>query len=198
MGGRDPADTTAASYLPTVAGSLVTAIVAGALGNAPLGMLFFGIGMFSWLALESVVLRRLLEVAPAPPTLRPTMGIHFAPPVVACAAYLSITSGLPDLFAQALFGYGVFQGLVLVRLTPWLRAQPFAPSYWAYTFGTAACALDALRFLERGLRGPIEWLAPVIFFVANVVIGTIFVRTLWLAVHGRLLPATPAVPAAAS
>ena len=198
MGGRDPADTTAASYLPTVAGSFVTAIVAGALGDAPLGVFFFGAGMFSWLALESVVLRRLLEVAPVPPAQRPTLGIHFAPPVVACVAYLSITSGPPDLFAQALFGYGVVQGLVIVRLIPWLRAQPFAPSYWAYTFATAACALAAVRFLERGLRGPIEWMAPIVFVVANVVIGAIFVRTLWLLVRGRLLPATPPVPAATS
>jgi tellurite resistance protein len=158
MGDRDSADTTAAAYLPTVAGSFVTAIVAGALGHTSLGKLFFGAGMFSWLALESVALRRFIEIAALPPALRPTMGIHFAPPVVACVAYLSITDGTPDLLAQALFGYGLSQGLVVVRLTPWLRAQAFAPSYWAYTFGTAACALAGLRFLERGLRGPIEWM----------------------------------------
>jgi len=197
MGGRDPADTTAVAYLPTVAGSFVTVIVAGALGNTSLGVLFFGAGMFSWLALESVVLRRFMELAPEPAALRPTIGIHFAPPVVGCVAYLSITSGTPDLFAQALFGYGVFQGLVLVRLIPWLGAQPFAPSYWAYTFATAACALAGLRFLERGLRGPIEWLAPAIFVIANVVIGTIFMRTLWLLLRGRLLPVTPPVAAPA-
>ena len=121
------------------------------------------------------------------------MGIHFAPPVVACAAYLSITGGTPDLLAQALFGYGVFQGLVLVRLIPWLRAQAFAPSYWAYTFGTAACALAGLEFLERGLRGPIEWMAPALFVVANVVIGTVFVRTQWLLMRGKLLPVTSPV-----
>ena len=194
-GGRDPADTTAIAYLPTVAGSFVTAIVAGALGSASLGALFFGAGMFSWFALESVVLRRLMEVAPEPPTLRPTMGIHFAPPVVACVAYLSITTETPNLFAQALFGYGVFQGLVLVRLIPWLRAQPFAPSYWAYTFATAAGALAGLRFLERGLRGPIEWIAPSLFVIANVLIGTIFVRSLWLLLRGRLLPVTSPVVA---
>jgi tellurite resistance protein len=194
MGGRDPADTTAVAYLPTVAGGFVTAAVAGALGNTSLGALFFGVGMFSWLALESVVLRRLLEVAPKPAALRPTMGIHFAPSVVGCVAYLSITTGTPDLFAQALLGYGVFQGLVLVRLIPWLSAQPFGPSYWAYTFATAACGFAGLEFLERGLKGPIEWLAPAIFVIANIVIGTIFVRTLWLFLRGKLLPVTPPTP----
>jgi tellurite resistance protein len=197
MGGRDSTDTTAVVYLPTLAGSFVTAMVAGALGNRPLGALFFGAGVFSWFALESVVLRRLMEVPSLPAALRPTMGIHFAPPVVACVAYLSITSGVPDLFAQGLLGYGIFQGLVLVRLIPWLRAQPFAPSYWAFTFATAACALAGLRFLERGLRGPIEWIAPVLFVIASVLMGAIFVRTVWLLTQGRLLPLPPPVATAA-
>ena len=83
--------------------------------------------------------------------------------------------------------------MVLVRLIPWLGVQPFAPSYWAYTFGTAACALASLEFLERGLQGPIEWMAPALFVVANVVIGTVFARTLWLLMRGRLLPVTSPV-----
>jgi hypothetical protein len=41
-------------------------------------------------------------------------------------------------------------------------------------------------------------MAAVFFVVANVVIGTIFVRTLWLLVRGRLLPAKLPVIAAAS
>ena len=53
---------------------------------------------------------------------------------------------------------------------------------------TPAGALAGLRFLERGLRGPIEWLAPAMFVIANVVIGAIFVRTVWLLTRGRLLP----------
>ena len=80
-----------------------------------------------------------------------------------------------------------------MRLVPWLRAQPFSPAYWAFTFATAACALASLRFLERGLQGPIEWMAPALFVIANVVIGTVFVRTLWLMVRGRLLPVVPTV-----
>jgi len=57
----------------------------------------------------------------------------------------------------------------------------------AYAFATAACALVGLRLLERGLQGPIQWMAPTIFVIANVVIGTIFLRTLWFLLRGRLL-----------
>lgn len=193
-GGRDPADTTPVAYLPTVAGSFVAAIVAGALGHPDWGSLFFGVGLFSWLAYESIVLRRLLEVPSLATALRPTLGIHFAPPVVGCVAYLAITEGVPDLMAQALLGYGIFQGLVLLRLVPWLAAMPFGVSYWAYTFATTSAALSALRFVERGLDGPSVWLAPLLFIVANLVVGGIAAATLLLLVRGKLLPIPGAAP----
>lgn len=194
-GGRDVADTSSVAFLPTVAGGFVTAIAAGALGEVTLGKIFFGAGLFSWFALESVILRRLMETPTMAAPLRPTLGIHFAPPVVGCIAYLSITTGEPDMVALALFGYGVFQGLVLVRLLPWLCAAAFGPSYWAYTFATTACSLAAICFVERGLTGPIEWLALVLFVIANLVIGAIALRTVWLLARGRLLPPLPPVAA---
>jgi tellurite resistance protein TehA-like permease len=58
QGERDPETTTAVLYLPTVAGSFVSASVASSLGYSDWGQLAFGAGMFSWLALESVLLHR--------------------------------------------------------------------------------------------------------------------------------------------
>jgi hypothetical protein len=80
-------------------------------------------------------------------------GIQLAPPAVGCSAYLSITSGPPDLFAQALIGYALFQVLLMIRLLPWIARQPFAPSYWAFTFGLSALAISCLRFVDRALCG---------------------------------------------
>jgi tellurite resistance protein TehA-like permease len=48
-----------------------------------------------------------------------------AVPPNGCTAYLSITSGPPDLFAQALIGYALFQALLMIRLLPWILRQPF-------------------------------------------------------------------------
>ncbi len=59
-GGRDPATTTAVLYLPSVAGFYVVAIVGAPLGYLDLAKLAFGGGFFSWLAIESVLLNRLL------------------------------------------------------------------------------------------------------------------------------------------
>lgn len=116
--------------LPRVASSFVTAASLGALGLADWGQAFFGAGLFSWLAIESVLIHRLLTADPLPPPLRPTLGIQLAPAPVGALAYLAVTQGPPDILAHALLGYGVLQALVLVRLLPWIAKQPFAPTYW--------------------------------------------------------------------
>jgi tellurite resistance protein len=188
MGGRKPETTTPVLYLPTVAGGFVSAIVASALGYREWGGLFFGAGMFSWLALESIIMQRLFLLDALPIPLRPTLGIQLAPPVVGCVAYLSITSGQPDTFAQMLFGYGLLQALILLRLIPWLFQQPFAASYWTFTFGIAALSLSALRFVERGMTGAMEGLAVLLFIGANIAIGSIALETLLLLLRGKLLP----------
>jgi tellurite resistance protein len=195
QGGRDPSTTTPVLYLPTVAGSFVSAITLSTFGHPDWGAPFFGVGVLSWLAIESVLVHRLYHAGELPLPLRPTLGIQLAPPTVGCAAYLSISSGPPDLFAQMLLGYGVFQALLMIRLLPWIAKQPFAPSYWAFTFGLSAIATSFLRLVERGETGPIALAAPYVFAAVNLAIGAIALGTLWLLLRGRLLP-PPLVPPA--
>ncbi|HEY4296567.1 MAG TPA: dicarboxylate transporter/tellurite-resistance protein TehA [Paraburkholderia sp.] len=197
QGGRKPELTTPAIYLPTVAPSFVAGTAAAAFGFHQLGELFFGAGMLSWFALESLILHRAAVHEPLPEALRPTLGVQLAPPVVGGVTYLSITSGTPDLFAMALFGYGLYQAVLLLRLLPWIRQQAFVPGYWAFSFGVAALPTMALRMLERGATGPIEWAAPVLFVAANVIIGILVVKTLGLLAQGKLLPAVATASAAA-
>lgn len=188
-GGRDPETTTAVLYLPTVAGSFVTAIVAGALGFQDWGQLAFGAGFFSWLALESVLVNRLLTAPTLAVPLRPTLGIQLAPPAVGSAAYLAVTSGAPDMLVHAMLGYAILQALLLLRLLPWITKQPFAASYWAFTFGITALSTASMRMVVRGDGGALDVLAPVLFVTANVVVAVVALGTLRLMLRGTLLPA---------
>jgi tellurite resistance protein len=189
-GGRDHEATTAILYLPTVAGSLVSALVLGAFGYPALAQLIFGAGMFTWAATESVLLQRLLTAPEMALALRPTLGILLAPPAVACAAYLSLTSGPPDMLANGLLGYCLLQVAILIRVLPWIMQQPFAPSYWAATLGTTALASASMRMASRGGDNIGGQLAPYLFLFANVVVGAIAMGTILLVLQGRLL--TPA------
>jgi tellurite resistance protein len=187
-GARDPGATTPVLYLPTVAGGFVLATVASALGHREWGELAFGGALLSWFAIESVLLHRLYTAASLPAPLRPTLGIQLAPPCVGAVAYLSVNGGTPDLVAHALVGYGLLQALLLLRLLPWIREQPFAASYWAFTFGATALATAPLHMVGSGDHGPIALLAPYLFVGANIVVGIIALATLRLLVRGRLLP----------
>jgi tellurite resistance protein len=175
QGGRDHGTTT-----PT--------LVLSAFGHSSWAVPFFGAGLLSWLAIESVLLHRLYVVSELPPLLRPTLGIQLAPPAVGCAAYFSIAPGPPDLFAQGLIGYALFQALVLIRLLPWIARQPFSASYWAFSFGVSALGLDMLRCVERGDTGPLAIAAPYVFAIANIIIGALAAGTLLQMLRGKLLP----------
>ena len=187
QGGRHTDATTPTLYMPTVGGCFVSAIACGSFGYPDAGVLFFGAGFLSLVVLESIVLHRLMTHT-LPIALRATMGLHLATPAVGSVAYLAVTEGSPDRFVQMLFGYALLQALVMLRLVPWLRQQPFSPAAWAYTFGVSALPLAALRFVERGQTGPISFLAFPLFIGANLIIGWIALRTLRLALSGRLLP----------
>lgn len=196
-GERDPATTTAVLYLPTVAGSFVTAIVASTLGHPDWGQLAFGAGLFSWLAIESVLLTRLYTAPALLPALRPTLGIQLAPPTVGLLAFLSVADGPPGLLAHALLGYGLLQALLLIRLLPWIREQAFAPSYWGFSFGATAIATAPIVMIGRGDIGPAMLMAPYLFGLANLLIGLLALATLRLWFQGRLLPqAAPTAPSA--
>jgi tellurite resistance protein len=196
-GARDASTTTAVLYLPTVAGSFMTAIGASALGHPDWGQLAFGAGFFSWLAIESVLLHRLLTAPEMVAPLRPSMGIQLAPPAVGCVAYLSVTTGTPDILAHAMLGYAILQTMLLLRLLPWILRQPFAASYWGATFGATALAAAAVRMVGRGDVGAVQTLAPVLFLFANIVVGIIAAGTFYLLIRGKLLPAAPPVQTAA-
>lgn len=187
QGGRPLSTTTPAIYMPNVGGALVVATTAGTFGHPDIAWPMLGVGMASWLIWESVVLHRLASEA-MPVQQRATFGIHLTPSAVASLAYLTLTDGHPDRFAQMLLGYALLQALVMLRLWRWLAEQPFGPATWAYTFGIAALAISTATFVERGGTGILAGLAPVMFVFANGFIGVVLVRTAMLAFQGRLFP----------
>ncbi|MGJ7506356.1 dicarboxylate transporter/tellurite-resistance protein TehA [Variovorax sp. GT1P44] len=193
QGGQGADFATPALYLPTVGQSFVAANGAAALGWWQIGAVLFGCGVLSWLATESLVLSRAATREPIPPGLRPALGVQLAPPVVGGLAYLSLTSGAPDLAAHMLFGYGLYQAALLSRLFVWIRQPSFTATYWSFSFGVTALPTMGMRMIERGDAGPMLWAGPVLFIFANLFIGYLVVCSLRLLVQGRLFQ-SPAAP----
>jgi tellurite resistance protein len=178
QGGRDPSTTTPILYLPSVAASFVAASAIANLGWRAWAELAFGAGLFSWLAIESVVLQRLYTAPMLAAPLRPTLGIQLAPPAVACAAYLELAPADAGIFPAALLGYALVQAVLLLRLVRWIRAAAFAPAYWSFTFGATALAADSMRLAGR--NAALATLAPWLFVVANALVALVAAGTLRL------------------
>lgn len=187
QGGRDALDTVPTLYLPTVAGNFTSAAALGVLGYADWGWLFLGAGVFSWLALESLVIQRLWHTTGMPVQQRPLLGIQFAPPVVCAMAWQLLAPGSTDHWLLMLWGYGLFQLMLGIRLRSWLAAQPFTPLYWAYTFGVAAATVVGLKLALNGI-GAAQTLAIPVFIGANLFIANLTVRTIYVFFKRRLLP----------
>lgn len=191
QGGQNPMDITPALYLPLVAGNFTSAAALGGLGYSNWGWLFLGIGVFSWLALESLMIQRFLNPQPVPPQQRALLGIQFAPAVVCSMAWLMLSPGSADHWLLMLWGYGLFQLLLGIRMGSWLGAQPFSPAYWAYTFGVAAATITGLKLALAGVDAA-QFLAIPVFVGANLFIGYLAIRTIYLLLTRKLLPPLPA------
>jgi tellurite resistance protein len=185
-GGRRHEDTTAVMYLPTVAGNFVSCIALSSLGYADAARLFFGAGLFSWLALESVITNRLYTAEPLPHGIRPTLGIQFAPPAVGSIAYLSISHNSIDMIFLALFGYAILQLLLLARLLHWFVETGFSPAYWAFSFGATALVLASMHAASVHAHPAVDVLALPLFILLNAAILALFVATLRLLLLGKL------------
>lgn len=187
--GQRPTESVNASlYLPAVAQNLVAATACVSFGYPTLAALFFGAGVFSWLALESVIMQRAVTQSALLPVMRAIQGIQVAPPVVTGLCYLALTDGAPDLVAQMLFGYGLYQALLATRLMHWTYEGGFSAMFWSFSFGVMALTTMSLILAYRAPDIMLwVWLSIVLFVLANVVIVWLFWQTYLLARQGRLL-----------
>lgn len=191
QGGRAASPTTAALYLPAVAQNFVAATASASFGHAALAALFFGAGVFSWLALESVILHRTMHQPALDKALRPLQGIQAAPAAVGGLSCLALTSGPPDLLAQMLLGYALYQAGLALRQLPWTAQSGLTPAYWAFSFGVMALATMSVSFLARAPQEPVwQALAPLLFAAANLSWMALVALTVTLLRQGRLWPTT--------
>jgi tellurite resistance protein len=200
-GGRPAEATTPVLYLPTVGGFFVAAMSLSALGRIDAAQMVFGAAVLSWIVIEALLWGRFLTGPALPLPLRATLGIHMAPPAVGLVAWMAVSEGAPGPFAHGLLGYALLQAAVMARLVPWLRQQPFGAPTWAFSFAIAALPLGAMRMVDRGAGETVAMLAPVLFVLANLLIGLFFVMSVLRLAQGRYVPplqppAAPPRPAA--
>lgn len=98
--------------------------------------------------------------------------------MVCSAACIALAPHGDQPWLPLLWGYGLFQLLLGLRMATWLGATRFDARFaWAYSFGIGCAAICAARLAQTS-NAAAHLLALPVFIAANVVIGWLGVRTL--------------------
>jgi tellurite resistance protein len=178
-------------YLPTVAGGFVGAYCAALVGLHAIAEAAFGIGILCWVLLAALLLNRLMIRPALPGLLVPTLAIQLAPPVIAGVAYFGVAGSKIDFVAAALGGYAVLMLVVQLRFLPLYARQKFTFGFWAFTFTSAAAAIDALLWLSATRPAGTTAYASVVLGLVTVLIGAIAVRSVIAIARGQFFPRAP-------
>ncbi|QTL05376.1 hypothetical protein J5J86_08865 [Aquabacter sp. L1I39] len=182
---REAAALTPPLLIPLV-GNVLAPTVGVTLGFPHISWMLFGIGVLLWVIVQPAILYRLIVGPPLPPRLRPSLVILLAPPSVALIALVRLTGQFGEA-ALALFGFAAMVALALATLAQQLVKIPFAVSWWAWTFPTAAFAI-ATQFYVRAFPDPMAaFFAWVVLLVATALLALVTAATLRAAWQGHLV-----------
>lgn len=175
-------------FIPVV-GNIVAPLGAAVYGYPEIGWFFFSVGVTFWLVLFPIILNRIIFHDQLPAKFMPTLVILLAPPSVSFLSYLGLNDGQIDGFARILFFVAVFTAMLIMVLSSLFVRAPFALSWWAYTFPSAAFALASIRY-HAAVGGPVSGIAAqVLLIAATVVVFLVLARTLLALFAGKLFVA---------
>ena len=175
-------------FLPTVAGGLLAAEGAAAVGQAGLGRLLFGLGLVCWMILGSMILGRLFFGPSLPAPLRPTLAIEVAPAAVAVSAWWALHGATSGVVVTALTGYGLLMILAQVRLLPMYVRLPFTMGFWWFTFSWSAVATATIQWIAIESPGGAEGLSWAVLVAVSALVVGIAGRTVVGLRRGTFLP----------
>ena len=138
------------------------------------------------LVLFTLIVGRLVHQEPLAPAMTPSLMILVAPFAVGFLAYTNLMG--VDRFAALLFYFALFMFAVLAPKV-FRPSVKFQPGWWAIGFPMAALANAALKYAELRATGPLWLLAALLLGVLSLALAVLTVRTLRIALNGKLLGA---------
>jgi tellurite resistance protein len=142
-------------FIPIVANLLVP-ILGVQLGQVEISWFFFSIGIFFWLPLMAISLNRSFFFAPMPKKLLPTLFIFIVPPAIGFVSWTALHDGVPDDFGRILYYFSLFMTLMVMSQFRRFIGQPFALTWWAFSFPLAAITIATLAYFDH---------VPALFFL---------------------------------
>lgn len=182
-------------YIPVV-GNVVAPLAGVALGHPVWSAVHFGIGVFFWPVVFTLLVARRLAHGPIPPRLHPTWFISLAPAAVVGLCLLRFEA--PPLVAAGVWGVGLF---ILAWVGMHARrffAMPFALPFWSVSFPLAAFTTLTLRLGAALSLPPLQMTGVVLLALTSVVIAALVLATVKGLRQGTLLAPEPVAPVVAA
>ena len=178
---------TPAMFIPVV-GNVLPPLAGVALGFPEWSAAQFGVGLFLWPVVLTLLAVRVGVSGMWPERLLPTTFITLAPPAVIGLGALQL--GAPVVLAWVAWGIGLFFLAWSASVFKRAISQPFAVPFWAMSFPLAAFSALTLRLAE-GASGAFQALAMLLLALGSLVIVALALATLKGLRDGSLLAPEP-------
>jgi tellurite resistance protein len=152
-----------------------------------INLLAGAVGAVLALVLLVLIVGRLVHQEPLAQGMTPSLMILVAPFAVGFLAYTNIAGGV-DRFAAVLFYFALFLFMVIAPKV-FRRSVSFSPAWWAISFPMAALVNAALKYADDRATGPLWMIAALLLGILSVALAVLTVRTVRIALNGKLLSA---------
>jgi len=129
-------------FIPVV-GNALAPLAGLTIGLEPWAMAQFGLGLFLWPIMQTLVVVRWIHVGPLPPRMMPSLFIMVVPPSIVGLDLLRIGVALPWIWCM--WGIGAFFLALALSQISALRNLPFGMPHWGMSFPVAAFTILTLR-----------------------------------------------------
>ncbi len=133
-------------FLPVVAGAFIASIGLSSVNAHEAAVAAFGVGVFFWLVVGTIVTARLMTRAALPDAVKLTLAVLLAPPATGGIAWFAASGGRTGAIEFAFAGVVVIMLLVQFLLLPEYRRIPFSLAFWAFSFPVASTANFSIRW----------------------------------------------------
>jgi tellurite resistance protein len=134
--------------LPTVAGAFIASIGLSACGWHRAAVGAFGVGVFFWLTIGTLIFNRLFTGDPLPDAIKPSLSVLVSPPATAGLAWLTINGNRIDPVGYSLLAIVFMLMLVQVLFFSEYRQLTFTTNFWTFTFPVTASTTLVVRWLN--------------------------------------------------
>ncbi|AYG04045.1 TDT family transporter [Gryllotalpicola protaetiae] len=133
-------------FLPVVAAAFVSSIGLSSVGAHDGAIAAFGVGLFFWLVIGTIVTGRLITGGALPDQVKPTLAVLLVPPAVGGDAWIILSAGQANAVGYGFLGLLITLLLVQLVLIQAYRKVPVSISFWTFIFPIAASANFVIRW----------------------------------------------------